>query len=93
MGSWASSLPGAADGVRGEITLVVAGASDDQISLTDDELRDAVQSLVTSGQTREGRRCRGVRAHRCPATTHLQRLALTRPHAAGPHAAGFTMRG
>lgn len=43
----------AADGVRGEITLVVAGASPEQLSLTDDELRDAVQALVASGQTRK----------------------------------------
>jgi 16S rRNA (cytidine1402-2'-O)-methyltransferase len=43
----------AADGVRGEITIVVAGASDDQRTFTDDELRDAVQSLVASGQTRK----------------------------------------
>ena len=43
----------AADGVRGEITLVVAGASDDERTLTDDELRDAVQSLVAGGQTRK----------------------------------------
>lgn len=43
----------AAEGVRGEITLVVAGASDDQRALSDDELRDAVQTLVVSGQTRK----------------------------------------
>ena len=44
--------PGPSDGVRGEITLVVAGASADGRSLTDDELRDEVQALVASGQTR-----------------------------------------
>lgn len=43
----------AADGVRGEITIVVTGASDDERTLTDDELRDAVQSLVAAGQTRK----------------------------------------
>jgi 16S rRNA (cytidine1402-2'-O)-methyltransferase len=47
LASWAG------EGVRGEITLVVGGAPDDQRTLTDDELRDAVQSLVTSGQTRK----------------------------------------
>ena len=46
LASWAGQ------GVRGEITLVVAGASAGGGSLTDDELRDEVQALVASGQTR-----------------------------------------
>ena len=46
LASWAEQ------GVRGEITLVVAGASAGGGSLTDDELRDEVQALVASGQTR-----------------------------------------
>lgn len=46
LASWAQK------GVRGEITLVVAGASSPASSLTDDELRAEVQLLVASGQTR-----------------------------------------
>jgi 16S rRNA (cytidine1402-2'-O)-methyltransferase len=46
LASWAQ------EGVRGEVTLVVAGASTDVRSLTDDELRTEVQALVASGQTR-----------------------------------------
>ena len=42
----------AADGVRGEITVVVAGASAVPTELTDDELRDAVRALEASGSSR-----------------------------------------
>lgn len=42
----------AAQGVRGEITLVVAGAPASVRSFTDDELSEEVQALVKSGQTR-----------------------------------------
>ena len=42
----------AADGVRGEITVVVAGASSSPLEQTDDELRDAVRALEASGSSR-----------------------------------------
>ncbi len=42
----------AAGGVRGEITVVVAGASAVPTELTDDELRDAVRALEASGSSR-----------------------------------------
>ena len=42
----------AADGVRGEITVVVAGASSTPLEQTDDELRDAVRALEASGSSR-----------------------------------------
>jgi 16S rRNA (cytidine1402-2'-O)-methyltransferase len=42
----------AAEGVRGEITVVVGGASAVPKELTDDELRDAVRELEESGSSR-----------------------------------------
>jgi 16S rRNA (cytidine1402-2'-O)-methyltransferase len=41
-----------AGGVRGEVTVVVAGTSVDRPVVTDEELRGAVQRLMASGQTR-----------------------------------------
>lgn len=52
-GSVAELAAWASDGVRGEITLVVAGASPLPPALTDDELREQVDQLVVSGLSRK----------------------------------------
>jgi 16S rRNA (cytidine1402-2'-O)-methyltransferase len=52
-GSVAELADWARDGVRGEITLVVAGASPVPLALTDDELREQVDQLVESGLSRK----------------------------------------
>lgn len=52
-GSVAELAAWASDGVRGEITLVVAGASPLPLALTDDELREQVDQLVASGLSRK----------------------------------------
>jgi 16S rRNA (cytidine1402-2'-O)-methyltransferase len=52
-GSVAELAAWARDGVRGEITLVVAGASPLPLALTDDELREQVDQLVASGLSRK----------------------------------------
>ncbi len=51
-GSLADLATWAADGVRGEITVVVTGASTAASEMTDDELRQAVRALETSGSSR-----------------------------------------
>ncbi len=51
-GSLAALVEWAEEGVRGEITLVVAGASAAAKEMTDDELRDAVRALEASGSSR-----------------------------------------
>lgn len=51
-GSLADLAEWAAAGVRGEITVVVAGASVVPLDKTDDELRDAVRALEASGSSR-----------------------------------------
>ncbi len=42
----------AGEGVRGEITIVVEGASDLPRELTDDEIKDAVRAIEVTGSTR-----------------------------------------
>lgn len=51
-GNLAELAAWAAEGVRGEITVVVAGASNTPPELTDDELQAAVRELEASGSTR-----------------------------------------
>jgi 16S rRNA (cytidine1402-2'-O)-methyltransferase len=51
-GTLAELAAWATDGVRGEITLVVAGAPDLPVELTDEELRQSVVALVESGMSR-----------------------------------------
>lgn len=51
-GSLADLATWAANGVRGEITVVVTGASAAAAEMTDDELREAVHALETSGSSR-----------------------------------------
>jgi 16S rRNA (cytidine1402-2'-O)-methyltransferase len=41
-----------ASGVRGEVTVVVGGAPVGRPAMTDEELREAVQRLMATGQTR-----------------------------------------
>ena len=48
-----SELAGwAEDGLRGEVTIVVAGAGEVILELSDDELADRVRALEASGSTR-----------------------------------------
>ncbi|MCZ3387587.1 MAG: 16S rRNA (cytidine(1402)-2'-O)-methyltransferase [Actinomycetia bacterium] len=51
-GGLAALAKWAGEGVRGEITLIVTGASAAAAEMTDDELREAVRALETSGSSR-----------------------------------------
>lgn len=52
-GSVAELAEWASQGVRGEVTLVVAGASQSPLQVTDDRLREQVQELMASGLSRK----------------------------------------
>lgn len=52
-GSVAELAEWASQGVRGEVTLVVAGASPSPLQVTDDRLREQVQELMASGLSRK----------------------------------------
>ncbi|MEO8106414.1 MAG: 16S rRNA (cytidine(1402)-2'-O)-methyltransferase, partial [Actinomycetes bacterium] len=51
-GSIADLCAWAGDGVRGEVTLVVEGASQAPQELTDDEIKQAVLAIEAQGSTR-----------------------------------------